>query len=215
MMQDCPVCGQAYGLTHTCPRAAAVANPPADEWPVPKGFAPLFYIRQAIAIARFEDAAIVGASRDSAAIFYGIVFWLMARILVYANRFALPKVRPFMAGYEVNWAGIAIGIAVFATIDTVYFLVQYGLSHVLARLLFRARGTCLGILRSMFLGSFVSITLIIPYVGMLIAALWMIAILMRVFEEVDGIERIKAFWLSFVVSAAFQILALALIARRR
>jgi hypothetical protein len=49
-----------------------------------------------------------------------------------------------------------------------------------------------GIYRAMLLGSIVTCLFPIPVVGPLIAGLWMIAILMRVFEEVDGIERMKA-----------------------
>lgn len=178
---------------------------------MPKGFSPLFYLRQAIAIARFEDAAIQGAARDEVAIVYGIAFWLITRIVIYVNILVLPKVRPFLAGYEVPWANIAFAIAVFAIIDTVYFLIQYGVSHGLARLFFHASGTYVGILRAMFLGSVVSVALVIPYVGGLLGSLWMIAVLMRVFEEVDKIERLKAFGLATATGVTFWVLSLILL----
>ncbi len=214
MTQECPVCGQSFGLTHTCPGAPSAANPPTDEWPVPKRFAPLFYLRQAIAIARFEDAAIRGASRDERAIVYGIAFWLIARIAIYGKMYALPKIRPYLAGYEVSWANIAFAIAVFVVIDMVYFLIQYGVSHGLARLFLHAQGTYVGILRAMFLGSIVSLALVIPYVGGLIGSLWMMALLMRVFEEVDKIERMKAFALAAATGVAFWLLAVVLMTPR-
>ncbi len=37
VMQDCPVCGQTYGITHSCPGATA---PESNEWVPPAGFAP-------------------------------------------------------------------------------------------------------------------------------------------------------------------------------
>jgi hypothetical protein len=51
--------------------------------------------------------------------------------------------------------------------------------------------------------------------GTLVAGLWMTAIRMRVFEEVDGIERLKAFGLSFGIGLAFSILGLTLAGLRR
>lgn len=180
---------------------------------MPKGFAPLFYLRQAFAIARFEDAAILGAARDERAVVYGIAFWLIARIAIYSKLFALPKVRPFLAGYEVPWAKIAFVIVASAIFDTMYFLIQYGVSHGLARLLFRAQGTYVGILRALFLGSVVSFAFLIPIVGPMLTSLWMIAILMRVFEEVDKIERLKAFGLAAATGFAFWLLTTALLMR--
>jgi hypothetical protein len=54
-------------LTHACPGSlAAIAA--RSEWNPPTGFDPLYYLREAIAIARCEDGAIISASRDSVAI---------------------------------------------------------------------------------------------------------------------------------------------------
>jgi hypothetical protein len=213
--QECPACGQTYGLTHTCPGAIASANAPADEWVAPKGFAPLFYLREAIAIAKFEDGAIIGASRDEVALVYGAIIWLLSRFVIYSVRLVLPYAQAIEHGYILNWTRIEMGILFGVIADTVWALAQYGVCHLCARWWFGARGTYVGILRAMWLGSFVSLTLLIPYVGTLVAGIWMLAILMRVFEEIDGIERMKAFALSFGFGFFFFILGLTLLSWTR
>jgi hypothetical protein len=215
MAQECPVCGQFYGITHTCPGAIPSATLAAEaSWESPKGFSPLFYIREAIGVARFEDAAIKGAARDEVAMAYGAFFWLVSRLLV----FSAPLVRIFRAalqGYTINWIGIILGIAVSVLIDAAVFCIQYGLAHSLARWWFGARGSFVEILRAMLMGSIVLWIYPVPWVGPLAGSLWMVAVLMRVFEEVDGIERLKAFGLSFGIGMTFWLVTLEILGARR
>jgi len=208
MAQECSVCGQSFGLTHTCP-GSPVGPEFANEWLQPKGFAPLFYFRQAVAIARFEDDAIVAASRCNGALAYGAIFWLISRVVIYGMSL-LPFFRAVLRGYSVPLSGIGMAIAIYTISDGVVMLVQYAISHGLARWWFGARGTYIGILRATLLGSIVTCAYPIPYVGMLVAGIWSTAILMCVFEQVDGIERMKAFALSYGIGIAFFILSLEL-----
>jgi hypothetical protein len=67
----------------------------------------------------------------------------------------------------------------------------------------------------MLLGSLVLCTDVIPYVGPLVAGIWMLAILMSVFEVVDGIERMKAFALAFGLGLIFFVLMFEIAASRR
>lgn len=215
MSQQCAVCGQIYGITHTCPGAiASTTLPPEKEWVRPKGFSPLYYVREAIGVARFDDGAILGASRDELAFLYGALFWLIGRLLIYGVPM-VPYIRAAMNGYTVNWARIEFVVAFSIVFDGFVFVVQYGLAHSLARWWFGARGSYFGILRAMLMGSIVTWLYPIPYVGRWVAGIWMIAILMRVFEEVDGIERMKAFGLSAGINILFFAILLELAAARR
>jgi hypothetical protein len=215
MSQQCSVCGQSYGITHTCPGAiASVTLPPEKEWVRPNGFAPLYYIREPIGVARFEDAAIIGASRDGFAFLYGALFWLIGRLLIYGVPL-YPYIRAAMNGSTMNWARIEFLVAFSIAFDAFVFVVQYGLAHSLARWWFGARGSYAGILRAMLMGSIVTCIYPVPYVGTWVAGIWMIAILMRVFEEVDGIERMKAFGLSAGINILFFAILLELAGARR
>lgn len=134
MTQQCAVCGQSYGMTHACPGPAASPSAYAvpDQWATPKGFSPMFYLRQAVAIARFDDAAILAASRDPVALVYGGIFWLFTRAVIYvAPRFVL--FRAYLKGYEINLAQIVTGICILVVLDFLLMLAQYAISHGLAR----------------------------------------------------------------------------------
>jgi hypothetical protein len=89
---------------------------------------------------------------------------------------------------------------------------QYGLCHLLARSWFGARGTYKGVLRPLLLGSVVTWLGVIPFVGVLVAGLWSIAVMMIVFENVEGISRLKAFGLSAVIGFFFAAMTRALLA---
>jgi hypothetical protein len=211
MTTRCPVCGQEYGLTHACPGPITVDPAAAAEWNRPEGLAAGHYLRLAWAIARFEDAAITAAAQDKEALFYGGLIWIIGQIFIFAGQLVPGVAR----GINVNWAAIVVGVVLMIFFDAILVLAQYGLCHLLARWWFGATGSYLGILRAMLLGSIVVWVAVIPLVGIFVAGLWALAVLMRVFEEVDGIERMQAFGLSFGVGALFMILNFALLAAKR
>ena len=202
MTQRCPVCGQDYGLTHSCP--GAIPSAAANEWVPPAGIAAGYYFRQALAIARFDDAAILEASRDTNALLYGALIWLVGALLAFANGIA----GPLSQSLHINWLALLVAAFFAIFFSAIWTLARYGICHLLARWWFHATGTYVGVLRAMLLGSIVLWLIVIPYVGVFIGGLWSLAVLMRVFEEVDGIERMKAFALAFGIGLVFWILAL-------
>lgn len=184
----CPDCGADYAAFHVC-RAPAEAEAAAPE-PTPSlRFAPVEYLRQAVAIAFWDEGAIRRAARDPNALLYGLVFWSVGVTLpIWLNvGFA------WMQGFAIPWWTVLGELAKALAQMAVLLLVYFAICHGLARVLFGGRGSYLGILRAMLLGSLVLWVTVIPVVGELLARLWWgIAILMWVFEEVDGIERLQA-----------------------
>jgi hypothetical protein len=174
----------------------------------PAGVALLYYIRQAIAIARFDDGAIVAASRDKRALGYGAIIWLIGQLPIYESMIYVRVQTASRSHFPINPVQILTSLSVLIILGISVFVAQYGISHSIARLLFGAHGTFPGIIRAMLLGSIVTWANIIPLAGPLITGPWITAILMRVFEEVDGIERMQAFGLAFVTGTAFWILLL-------
>jgi hypothetical protein len=57
--------------------------------------------------------------------------------------------------------------------------------------------------RPLFLGWFVNVLVLIPVVGIYAAGIAWTAVLMLVFEEVDGIERMQAFLISAGINVVF------------
>jgi hypothetical protein len=200
-MEKCPVCGQTYGITHACPGASAPWPAVAEVVP-PSGFAPAYYFRQAIGIARLEDAPILRASRDENAFIHGLMVWAFGQFLLFIG-----LVSPVLTrASEVNWFLVAFQFSAFLVLDGIIYFSQYAVCHLLARVMLGARGTYLGLLRAMLLGSVVTWLGWIPFIGVVLAGLWGIAVLMRVFEEVEQVERLKAFTLAVIVGIGFQIL---------
>lgn len=77
----CSVCGQDYGVTHNCPGVAPHITP-EEAAPPPEGIAPLYYLRLAFKIVRWDDMAIRRASRDAKAGLYGAFFWTVAAMVI-------------------------------------------------------------------------------------------------------------------------------------
>lgn len=197
----CPVCGQSYGLTHNCagiPPAQSVDEiaPPSHAIPV------VHYFLEAWRIARWDDVAIRRAAGDRSALLFGVFFWGLGALAL----IAAPSLPLILRGAPVNWLAFAIGLLLGTAIAGAVTLAQYAVCHFTAKWLFRATGTYLGVLRPLLLGSVVQWFFLIPIVGIFIGGLWGIAVLMFVFEEVDGIERMQAFGIAFVVGIAFQYL---------
>lgn len=198
-MATCSTCGQIYGVLHSCPGQRLTPAAQAAAWPVPTGFAPFHYFRHAIAIARLDDGAIISASLDKNSMAYGAGIWLLGQFLVFGH-----VIWAMASGkHEHRLAAVIIGFFVLVIVDALWLLAQYGLVHLLARALFGARGTYVGVLRPLLLGSIVTWLLVIPYVGRIVGGIWAIAIMMVVFEDADGIGKLQAFGLSFVIGVLF------------
>jgi hypothetical protein len=166
----------------------------AEETAPPPGlrFAPVYYLNEAVKILCWDDEAVRRAAKDNNSLWYGFLILLIAP--------ALPlwflMLRDISLKYEVPWVLIASRYGTTLVSSVVWIFLQIGLSHVLAKTLFDAKGTYLEIMRAYMLGQVFRWLIIVPIVGGLLTGVGGIAVLMLVFEEVDGIERMKAFGLA-------------------
>jgi hypothetical protein len=204
MSTICEICGQSYGLTHSCPGARP--SIPPSRWVSPSGFAPGYYFRLAVGVARTEDDAILEATKAPEAMLFGVLFWLVGMVLSVGASF----IGGASVASSLNATQLILGLIIGIAFGAALTVAQYATCHLLALWWFNAKGTFLGILQPMLLGSIVTWLAVIPIVGPFAARIWSIAILMRVFEEVDGIDRMKAFGLSFTFGVIFWILAISL-----
>jgi hypothetical protein len=202
---QCPVCGMNYGVSHNCSGVAPVLS--AEEAaPVPEGFAPIYYLRLAFNIARWDDVAIRRASRDPNALLYGVVFSMMSAAIIFLGT-ALPKMltREGATAGTIFW-GLLLGLVFVWVYMSAIAFIQFGLCHLIARWFLGATGTFFGVMRPLLLGWFVNCLILIPVVGPLASAVAWTAILMMVFEEVDGIGRLPAFLIAAGINAIFLVL---------
>jgi hypothetical protein len=196
---QCAVCGQDYGLTHTCTGIAPMAT--AEETAPPPGlrFAPVYYLNEAFKILCWDDAAVRRASRDNNSLLYGLLILLIAP----AFPFGLLAYRDISLGYPVPWALIASRYGMVLLYSLVWIFLQIGLSHLLAKTLFDAKGSYVAIMRAYLLGQMYRWLSVVPIAGGILTVAGGVAVLMLVFEEVDGIERMKAFGLAASIGVIF------------
>jgi hypothetical protein len=179
---------------------------PEESAPPPAGFAPLYYLRMAFSIARWDEVAIRRASRDSNAVFYGASFWTITAVAI-----LLVSVLPRMLKTtKISGPALMIGLIIGVIFGLAYMafltFAQLGLCHLIAKWFFGGTGSYIEILRPLLLGWSVNALVLIPVIGMLAAAIAWIAVLMLVFEEVDGIERLQAFLISAGINVCFLVL---------
>ena len=198
---QCTVCGQSYGLTHNCPGIAPAVD--AEELAPPPllRFAPVHYFLQGVKIACWDDGAIRRASRDNNALLYGWIFWAIGNAIILVQAF----VQQALAGRDVHWGVVTVIIVVLLLLFALVELGRVGVCHLLARWLCHATGTYLGVLRALLLGSVLTWLFAIPYVGWPAGSIGMVAVLMLVFEEIDGIKRSQAFGIAFGVGLVIQV----------
>ncbi len=199
LMSQCSVCGQEYGLTHSCAGVAPLIT--ADETaPPPKlRFAPLYYLDEAFKIMTWDDVAVRRASRDNNSLLYGFLILAIGTAIPFG--FLVQK--SFQLGYPVPWSLMAPRYAQTLAYTLAWIILQVGLSHQLAKLFFDAKGSYLGVMRACMLGQLFRCLIIVPVGGGALVGLGGIAVLMIVFEEVDGIDRMKAFGLAATIGVAF------------
>jgi len=199
----CELCGQEYGLAHHCAGVAVAQMTQEEAAPPPGGFAPFYYLRLAFSIARWDDVSIRRASRDSNAVVYGASFWGVTALVILIFT-ALPQVlRTTQASGPAMVIGLVVGLIFGLVVMAFITFIQLGLCHLIAKWFFGGTGTFMGIMRPLLLGWFVNALILIPVVGLWSAAIAWTAVLMLVFEEVDGIGRLQAFFISAGVNVCF------------
>jgi hypothetical protein len=193
----CNVCGQEYLSLHSCsgtPVQIVEVDPPSARIKFP-----LFrYFMQGWEIVFWNDASIRRAGREPAALFYGILFWLIGAsfptlLLVAVSGVADP--RSLLKGL-----GIGLPVALLAA------FIQVSICHLIAKHLFDGTGTLVPLMRALFLGSVVTWLGIVPIIGAIAVGIGNTVVTMVVFEELDHIERMQAFLISAGVNIAFFIM---------
>lgn len=204
-MIKCEVCGQDYGLAHNCPRVAPAQMTQEEAAPPPVGFALLYYLRLAFNIARWDDISIRRASRDPNAVFYGALFWAISAVVILMVT-AIPQV---LRNNRVSGPAMIVGLAMVLNVGllvmAIITFVQLGLCHLIAKWFFGGTGTLMGVMRPLLLGWFVNVLGLIPvqFVALWAAGIAWTAVLMLVFEEIDGISRLQAFFISAGINFCF------------
>jgi len=209
----CNVCGQEFDVAHNCPGVAAWMSP-EESAPPPSGFAPVYYARLAVSIVRWDDVAIRRASRDANAISYGLVIWCITALVILVFTVLPQTLKAIRAPMPAKMIAAGFGLLVGLVIMACVTFVQLGLCHLIAKWVFSGTGTFAAILRPLLLGWFVNALVLIPVVGTLAAGIAWIAVLMLVFEEIEGIERLQAFLISAGINVCFLIVEFMLPMRR-
>jgi hypothetical protein len=178
---------------------------PEEQAPPPNlRFAPGYYFQQAFKILTWDDSAVRRASRDNNSLVYGFLIVAIGTALP----FGLLLLQNWGPGYAAPWRLVGAQYALVLIYSLLWIVLQIGFSHVLARVLFEAKGSYLGIMRAYMLGQLFRWLVIIPMVGGIFVAVGGVAVLMMAFEEVDEIERMKAFGLAAAIGITFWILSI-------
>jgi hypothetical protein len=156
---------------------------------------PLWYLREATRIARFDHDAITRTSQDPRALLYGACIMAIAVVgqqLSGAVPFGLRQPPPpTLPVAVVAIVAIPVQLAVSA--------INIAVTHGAARLLFSATGHYRALLRVLWLGSVVQWLVVVPVIGQYVAGVWLLLITIVTFEEIDGIERLQALMLVFAL----------------
>jgi hypothetical protein len=186
----CNICGEEVSLLHECAEPPAAIQAMRQE-PSPRlKFAPLHYLLQAIAIARWDEKAIIRNCRDNNALVYGGLLWLATGV---------PQMYLVLRAQQLAPLLLFVALVISMPLFFAFQLAVWGVCHLAARFVLKGKGSFLEIVRILLLGSIVAIIALIPVVGPFLGGLWMLAIMMIAFEIIHGIRRLHAFAISFVV----------------
>jgi hypothetical protein len=78
IVTTCNICGQEYGLTHSCAEIAPLVTPEEQAPPPNLRFAPGYYFQQAFKILAWDDAAVRRMKAFGLAAAIGITFWILS-----------------------------------------------------------------------------------------------------------------------------------------
>jgi len=207
---ECDVCGKFYSVTHECAGLGVQKLSEREAAAVPSGFAPLYYLRLAISIMRWDDISVGRASCDSRALLYGVFLWILAvSSVIGPTTFRVGRLAVARSGISDGAAAVVVlvagllGLIIAVVTAGLITLFQLALCHAVAKLFFGAKGTYVGILRPLSLAWPINVVTLIPVAGPIVAAILWAAITMVVFEEVNHISRLQAFGIAYGVNILF------------
>jgi hypothetical protein len=197
----CEVCGLKYGLSHNCTGISPLVTP--DEIAPAPGLrvAPLHYLEESFKILFWNDAAVQRAAKDNNSLVYGLLILAVGT----TAPFQFTLLQSWTSGHPVRWNFIGMHFVQTLEYSLAFIVLQIGLSHALAKALFQAKGSYIELIRAYMLGQMFRCCVVIPIVGGMLVGIGGVAALMMVFEEVDGIERMKAFGLAATIGILFWI----------
>src|SRR5271154_91132 len=200
----CDVCGLEFATAHACsgkPIPESVRAIIAAEMAVPEDAGLLYYATQAWKIVRWDDAAVRRNAKDPRALMYGILFWLLAAVSILIVSTA-PQVMLQLRRLNLSAKIVAVivGLSFACFLAAVVTLVQISLCHAIAKWMFGGKGRLIELMRPLLLAWYINCLMLVPVVGTIVGAILWIGVVMLVFEEIEGIERMKAFGISVVVN---------------
>ena len=197
----CDECGQEFLVRHSCPGPIPVG----DTVVPPEGFGLFHYLREAWRIVRWDEAAIRRVMDDQRALRYGMLFWIAGNIF--------PS---FVFSYfgPTKDSGVFLGkllphLVISLLSGTAFSLMQLGMIHLVAKFFCAGDGKFVQILRPLSLASLILLLQVvpacvgiffgvIPWASLLLAGyvlgnmVW-VAVMVMVFDVVDGMEQLTAF----------------------
>jgi len=194
----CQVCGQDYGVAHQCAGIAAAPDI-SDVPPPPKGFALGHYLGEALRIATWNDDAVRRTMNDPNAILYGVIIYMIAISL----QLAVPVSLLLLAGRVEHAVIVASSVAILLLASVGLDLSKIVICHFFSKWFADGSGTFTQLLGPLLLGSIVHALALSPVLGTLAAGIAWLAVFAIVFQEVHGIEPLKAILICGFVNFAF------------
>src|SRR5256886_4767961 len=157
----CEVCGMDYGLSHHCSGIPPLVTL-EESAPPPTGFSPGYYLALAFNIARWDDIAIRRASRDSNAIYYGAVLWVVAAMLIMTG-LALPRILGAIHfGGPALIIGAIVGLSFGLAGNGFFTFFQLWLFPLISKGFFFGSGSYFGGMRALLFAWVVNILVLNP-----------------------------------------------------
>jgi hypothetical protein len=155
---------------------------------VPSATGPRGYLREAIRIARLDDGAMLRVAKDPNALKYAAGVFAVGAFATSMSELLSNRVP---AEDVPMWFIVLVEAPILVVVQLCISAFSLAVFHYLAKLVFGATGTYLGIVRVLWLGSVVSWLGVIPVIGAIVG-IWFFLLFLVTFETVDGIERLQA-----------------------
>jgi hypothetical protein len=143
-------------------------------------------VREGLQIVRWDVEAVERVSRDPRALLYGAGFMVVATLLG-----ALPVLLKPEPG-SPRWPFTSFGLLVVAAGQLAISALATAVVHGAAKLLFRASGQYVRLLRVLWVGSIVLWIGALPVVGALVGGVLYLLVALVAISEVEGVERLQA-----------------------